>query len=73
MLRTDGPESRSSKSKVNIGCQNGNNGTRMNHSRAEVTIAHGTATMASETAPSLAVHLPSTPKNTSAQLISAHW
>ena len=52
---------------MKIACQNGNNGTRMNHSSAEVRIAHGTAAMASKTGLRLAVHFPSTPKNTSAQ------
>jgi hypothetical protein len=45
----------------------------MNHSNAEVRIAHGTAAKASEAGQSLAVDLPSTPKNTNAQEISADW
>jgi len=58
---------------VKIGCQNGNNGTSMNHSSAELRIAHGMAAMASEAGLRLAVHFPSTPKKTSAQEKSAHW
>jgi hypothetical protein len=56
-----------------IGCQKGTNGTRTNHSTADVRIAHGTAAAASEAGLSRAVHLPRTPKNTNAQEISAHW
>ena len=56
-----------------IGCQNGNSGTRMIHSSAEVRNAHGTAAMASEAGLRLAVHFPNTPKKTSAQEKSAHW
>src|SRR5215213_4571599 len=58
---------------VKIGCQNGNKGTRTNHSSAEVSIAHGIATTASQAGCRSAVHFPSTPKNTSAQEMSAHW
>src|SRR3978361_1184734 len=58
--------------KVKIDCQNGNNGTRINHSRADVRIAHGAAARASEAGLSFADHLPSNPKKTKAQAISAH-
>ena len=58
---------------VKIGCQNGNKGTSTNHSSDEVRMAQGTAATASQAGPRVAVHLPKTPKKTSAQEKSAHW